>query len=100
MEVETVSTCKEALRRIQEQEFDVIFLDVYMRDGNGIELLHRIRSSKPSQRIYMITGYGAGDHLEDAFASGAAGAIYKPFTVAEILAALHGTAPQSAWLSE
>jgi CheY-like chemotaxis protein len=100
VEVETAGTCMEVLRRIQEKEFDVIFLDVCMKDGDGVELLRKIRGDRPAPRIYMITGYGVGDRIEDALASGASGAIDKPFTVAEIRAALYGTGPESASLSE
>jgi len=100
VQVVTAGTCKEALRQAQEQEFDVIFLDVCMEDGDGVELLGRIREVRADPRIYMITGYGVNDRLEESLASGASGAIYKPFTVGEILAALYGTASSSAHVSE
>ena len=100
VDVVAVGTCSEALRQAQEQQFDVIFLDVCMEDGDGVELLRQIRQVRPEARIYMITGYKVDDQLQAAITEGAAGAIHKPFRVVEILSALRGTASEVTPLSE
>ena len=100
VETTAVGTCEDALRLVGEQDFGVIFVDVCMGDGDGVELLRQIRQVRPDARIYMITGYDVGPQLQEALAEGAAGAIYKPFKVGEILAAIHGMYPEPTPLSE
>ncbi len=99
-ETTAVGTCEDALHLVGEQDFDVIFIDVCMGDGDGVELLRQIRQVRPNARIYMITGYDVDPQLQAALATGAAGAIYKPFKVGEILAAIHGTYSEPTPLSE
>jgi DNA-binding NarL/FixJ family response regulator len=96
--VETVGagSCEEGLRLAREQAFDVVFLDVRMEDGSGVDLLQRLREHQPEARIYMITGYRADREIQEALAQGATGIISKPFRVRDILAALHGTTPAQA----
>ena len=36
-------TIEEAFRKASSEEFDVIFLDIRMPDGNGLDLLPKIR---------------------------------------------------------
>jgi DNA-binding NtrC family response regulator len=100
VETTTVGCCEDALRLVGEQDFDVIFIDVCMGDGDGVELLQQIKQTKPDARIYMITGYDVGPQLQAALAAGALGAIHKPFRVGEILAAIHGMYPEPTRLSE
>ncbi len=90
--VAAAGTCREALREVRHQRFDVIFLDVCLKDGNGVELLRRIRRVTPDARIYMMTGFSVAEQIEAALAGGASGAIYKPFRVNEIVAAVRGAA--------
>ena len=100
VEATAVGTCEDALHLVGEQDFDVIFIDVCMGDGDGVELLRQIRQTRPDTRIYMITGYDVDAELRAALAAGAAGAIHKPFKVGEILAAIHGMYPEPTPLSE
>jgi len=41
-------------------QFDLLFSDVILPDGNGLELARRIRSSRPNLPVLMTSGY-AGD---------------------------------------
>jgi CheY-like chemotaxis protein len=100
VDVVAVGTCSEALCQAQTQQYDVIFLDVCMEDGDGVEVLRQIRQLRPEARIYMITGYQVDEELQAALAEGAAGAIHKPFRVGEILSALRGTASEVTPLSD
>jgi len=36
---------------------DVVILDIHMPDGSGIEILRRIKNSKPSTVVIMLTNY-------------------------------------------
>ncbi|MDR3567455.1 MAG: sigma 54-interacting transcriptional regulator [Syntrophobacteraceae bacterium] len=70
--VATAESCREALARINETSFDVVFADIILGDGTGIDILREIRARGLSCPVIMITGdpgvETAGDSIRlDAF---------------------------------
>ena len=61
-----------------EVPFDVAFLDIDLRDINGIELARRLKMRLPKLNVIFTTGYG--DYAGDAFDLHASGYIMKPLT--------------------
>ncbi|MDR3567968.1 MAG: sigma-54 dependent transcriptional regulator [Syntrophobacteraceae bacterium] len=59
------------LEEVRSGHIDVVFLDVRMPDGNGLEALPRIQSSPSSPEVIIITGFGDADGAEIAIKSGA-----------------------------
>jgi two-component system NtrC family response regulator len=55
----------------ENNDIDVIFLDVNMPDGNGLEALTRLRAMPSAPEIIIITAYGDPDGAELAIRSGA-----------------------------
>jgi two-component system NtrC family response regulator len=51
--------------------YDLVFLDVRLSDGNGLELLPRIHSLPGSPEVIIITGFGDSEGAELAIRSGA-----------------------------
>lgn len=51
--------------------FDIVFLDVRLTDGNGLELLPRIHALPGSPEVIIITGFGDSEGAELAIRSGA-----------------------------
>ncbi|MBF9029062.1 response regulator [Rhodobacterales bacterium HKCCE3408] len=47
---------RRALAALEEDHFDIVFLDVVMGDGGGISVLHDIRESWPDLPVVIITG--------------------------------------------
>ncbi len=74
-------TLKEGIRAIQSEPFDVVFLDVNMPDGNGIEMLPQITKSHGSPEVIIITAYADPDSVETALSLGAWDYLEKPFTM-------------------
>ena len=56
-ELITAEGGKEALKILQNEEIDVIFLDLKLFGMNGIELCRQIRETKPVSIIYAMTGW-------------------------------------------
>ena len=54
----SVSTLSEAEKHIQKDEFDLLFVDVHLPDGNGTELLDRIATMQDPPLVVIITGNG------------------------------------------
>jgi|LSQX01.2.fsa_nt_gb two-component system NtrC family response regulator len=66
-----VFTLNEAAQAIERQDFDVVFLDVVMPDGNGLDFLPRVKAAQASPEVIIITGYGDPDGAELAIRNGA-----------------------------
>lgn len=78
------STLRKGLEMVCSGEFDVVFLDVRMPDGNGLEALPQIKASPSSPEIIIITGFGDPHGAELAIKSGAWDYIEKGSSVKEI----------------
>ncbi len=49
------------LDKALENPFDIVFLDVRMTEGNGLDILPRIKETDSSPEVIIITGYGDAD---------------------------------------
>jgi len=74
------STLTEGIKRAHSYPFDIVFMDVWMPDGNGLEILPRIRQSQSSPEVIVMTGSGDPDGAEIAIKSGAWDYIEKPLS--------------------
>ena len=68
----------EGLRKVQSQRFDIVFLDVQIPDGSGLEIMPKIKATRSSPEIIVITGLGDPDEAELAIQTGAWDYIEKP----------------------
>ena len=87
--VTTMVSSLEALELINNQRFDLIFLDLAMPELDGSELFRRIRKIDKQVPIAIITGYPDSELLKKAKEHGPFMIIIKPFTDSEILQAVH-----------
>jgi DNA-binding NtrC family response regulator len=55
-----------------------------MSDGNGMDVLERIKAKRPDLRVVIVTGYGSTDTAAEAIQKGASDYMPKPFTPAEL----------------
>ena len=83
--VETACCGEEALEKLQRSEYDLIFLDMKMRESDGLDTYRRIHALNPGQKVFIITGYLDEERNRQAMEEGACGTIYKPFKVDEII---------------
>lgn len=72
-----------------EGHFDLVFLDVRMPDGNGLDLLPRIQGISNPPEVIIMTGYGESQGAELAIRSGAWDYIEKTASVKEITLSLN-----------
>lgn len=79
-EAEYTLTLKEGIARLYAGTFDIVFLDVNLPDGNGLEELPKIREAPASPDVIIITGQGDPDGAELAIKSGAWDYIEKPLS--------------------
>ena len=69
---------REGLKILQSESFDVVFVDVRLPDGSGLESMLEIKSTVSSPEIIVITGLGHPDEAELAIKSGAWDYLEKP----------------------
>ena len=74
------------LRKLSENPYDLLLLDVSLPGSNGLELLRDIRTRDPHLAIILITAYGSIDMARAAFKSGAQDYITKPWSNDELVA--------------
>jgi len=70
-EAEGASTIAEARQMIASNNYELIFLDVQMPDGNGLEVLPEFRKAPSAPEIIIITGQSGPVGAEQAIVSGA-----------------------------
>jgi two-component system NtrC family response regulator len=80
----TASTLREGLDLIENQSFDLIFLDVNLPDGNGLDALPVIKQSVSKPQVLIITAVGSAHGAKLAIKNGAWDYITKPFNKEEI----------------
>jgi two-component system NtrC family response regulator len=79
-------TLGEGLETARSRDFDLIFLDVRLPDGNGLEILPRLRQTGDvTPEIIIITGFGDADGPELAIRNGAWDYIQKPVSKKELV---------------
>lgn len=77
-------TLAQGLPKAISGEFDVVFLDVLMPDGSGLDVLARIRETPKPPEVIIITGAGSDTGAEIAIKNGAWDYLQKPLSPNEI----------------
>jgi two-component system, NtrC family, response regulator len=77
-DVSYVLSLLEGMAQAASGQYDVVFLDVNLPDGNGLESLPKIKEAKSSPEAIIITGQGDPDGAELAIKSGAWTYVEKP----------------------
>lgn len=75
----TAATLDEGLCIIDGQDLDLVFLDVNLPDGNGLDALPAIKQNRSEPQVIIITAMGSGQGAEIAINNGAWDYIEKPF---------------------
>ncbi len=70
-EADCAATLKGGLEKANYEDVDVVFLDVQMPDGSGLDVLPQLQASSGEPEVIISTGYGDADGAELAIKSGA-----------------------------
>jgi NADH-quinone oxidoreductase subunit E/NADP-reducing hydrogenase subunit HndA len=80
--VEGVLGGKEAILKMEQNAYDLVFTDLKMPEVDGITLIKWIKQNRPDTGIVIITGYPSQDTIKDALEVGIIDYVPKPFTPA------------------
>ncbi|EKQ51712.1 MULTISPECIES: response regulator [unclassified Clostridium] len=75
-----VSNLSEAKEILENNTIDLILLDVFLPNENGIDLLKWLRKNEISSDVILITADKSIDRVKDAFRYGVVDYLIKPFT--------------------
>jgi len=85
LSVQTAATVQEGIEVIEDSaEFGVVFLDMMLPDGEGIEVLKVIKRRLPETPVVMVTGFASKDKAVEAMRLGAYDFVEKPFNIEDV----------------
>jgi signal transduction histidine kinase len=86
--VETADRAAVALKKIKDQSYHVVVLDIRMPEMDGIKALEELRKIDPHVSVIILTGYGMLSTAQQAMVGGANQYMRKPPDVAELIDAV------------
>ncbi len=86
MLVDTVMTGQEGLKMAELDTYQLIFLDIKLKDWDGIELLKAIKEKNIHSKIIIISGFLTDDIIKEALTNGADSYLFKPLSARDIIA--------------
>lgn len=72
------TSLSDGLEKSASCPYDVVFLDVRLPDGNGLDVLKRIKSIPADPEVIIMTGKGEPEGIETAIQNGAWNYMEKP----------------------
>jgi DNA-binding NtrC family response regulator len=84
-EVTTAADAKEARAARKGQDFDLVLLDIWMPDTDGISLLREWSDGGATGTVVMMSGHGTVDTAVEATRLGAVDFVEKPVSLAKLL---------------
>lgn len=79
---------KSAREQIASGKYDIAFVDYYLPDENGLQLLQVIKSTSPTTDVVIMTGFASIEMAVEAMRLGAYDYIAKPFEPEKLLSVL------------
>ncbi len=93
--VDIALSAKESEKKMQNEIYDVIVIDMILSDANGIDICRKIRKEGLSTPILMLTGQSEIRRKVQALDSGADDYLIKPFAMEELIARINALSRRS-----
>jgi two-component system NtrC family response regulator len=85
---DSAGTVEEAKQKIRAREHDLVFCDVRLPDGSGLQLLSETSKRPSPPEVIIMTGYGDPDGAELAIKNGAWDYLEKPLSAKSVALAM------------
>jgi len=79
---------EDAMRRLEEDEVDILITDINMPFLNGLDLLHKVHEKHPTIISMVISGYDDFLNVKGAFMEGSINYLLKPISKADLVNSL------------
>lgn len=83
--LDTAQDGYEGIKKIKEQDYDVVFTDLTMPGMTGIDFIREAKKIRHSLPVVVLTGYSTLENAVNAMREGARDFITKPFNVRTLL---------------
>ena len=93
--VKICNSGKEALTYLTNDKFDLVLLDIFMEDMNGLQVIERIKNQKIDTPVIIMTGNTSAELTVKAFRMGAIDYLKKPFETQELFSSVKNFLTQS-----
>src|SRR5271169_436829 len=80
----TAESGEEALRKLNEEKYDLVYTDIRMPGMSGLDVAEQVKARRPWTPVVIITGYGNDAAESRAKAAGVSGFLHKPLSPAMI----------------
>lgn len=84
-EVEAFTQSSNAMRRVQEKEFDIVVTDLKMEGIDGMAFMTEVKKRSPRTEVIVITGFATMETAKESFQKGVFDFLAKPFKRGELL---------------
>jgi two-component system nitrogen regulation response regulator NtrX len=85
LSTETVSTGEECLKKIEQDSYDLVLLDIWLPGIDGLDTLRKVREKAPHTHVIMISGHATIATAVTATKLGAYDFIEKPLSLEHTL---------------
>jgi len=85
--VETAACVREAIRNVENREYNLVVTDMRMPDGTGMEVMRAARKTSPATAVILLTAYGSVPDAVSAMRDGALDYLTKPIPFDRLQAA-------------
>ena len=83
-DVASAATIAAAQEYLNKDNFDLIFMDVRLPDGDGTDLLKELQTRPQKPLVVMMTGFGSVESAVECMKNGAFDYLIKPFSNEQI----------------
>jgi two-component system, NarL family, invasion response regulator UvrY len=97
--VTEVENSGQALKRVREEDWDVVIMDINMPGQNVFDVLHLIKTEKPELPVLILTMHPEGSYAVRALKEGASGYITKNSAPDHLISAIRKVVEGGAYLS-
>ncbi len=92
-------SAKRGIKKLEDNEIDLLFLDMKLPDANGLDLIKSLKSEFRLLEIVMISGHGDISMAVDAIQHGAFDFIEKPLSMSRVLTTIKHIEEKSGLLN-
>jgi CheY-like chemotaxis protein len=76
----TAENGEEAMRKLNEEKYDLVYTDIRMPGMSGLDVAEQVKARKPWTPVVIVTGYGTDAAEARAKAAGVSGFVHKPLS--------------------
>ena len=76
----TAENGEEALRKLNEEKYDLVYTDIRMPGISGLEVAEHVKAQRAWTPVVIITGYGTDAAEARAKAAGVSAFVHKPLS--------------------